>query len=161
MRRIKTLGWLAALGFAGMLLGCAEGTSAEEQSKGVMERLDESYYLQQGESEFHVYAIKDPHCPACSNLRNTVDGGATPNVEWRWVPVGFLGADARADAAEMIENAHSVDGLEAVDSNTRLAQQLGVRSVPTVFYRDTEGQVRAFVGGDPQALEALERMAAE
>ncbi len=152
----------AALGLVSLALmvGCSDGAPGETASAEVMERLEASHYVEQGEGAMTVYAFKDPHCPACTELREAVEGGATPSVSWRWIPVGFLGAGAHADAADMVEAAHpETDGQEAVDSNMRLAQELGVRSVPTVFYRDTEGQVRSFVGGDRDALDALERMA--
>lgn len=150
--------WVAG---ALLMLGCSGGAPGEAASAEVLERLGESYYLVHGDSSFQVYAFRDPHCPACSDLVEAVEDGATPNVEWRWVPVGFLGERSREDAAAQIEQEHDVDGEQAVAKNMEIAQALGVRSVPTVFYQDPEGQVRYFVGGEQQALEALDRMAAD
>ncbi|MCG5532080.1 thioredoxin fold domain-containing protein [Halorhodospira sp. 9621] len=161
MSRVMRQAVLGLVGGAVLMVGCSDGTPGESARADVFDRLADSHYIAQGESDFRVYAFKDPHCPACTNLKNAVDNDATPSVEWRWVPVGFLGSGAQADAAAMIEDEKDVDGYDAVQANMRLAQELGVRSVPTVFYRDTDGEVRFFVGGEQQALDALERMAAE
>ncbi len=151
------------LGLLGGLLaaGCPVGGAAEAGSTDLFEQLSESHYIRHGDSDYKVYAFKDPNCPHCTDLTEAVEGGATPSVEWRWVPVAFLGEESLADAAATIEEAHDVDGRSAVRANMTLARELGVRSVPTVFYRDASGEIRSFVGGGEQALDALERLATQ
>ncbi len=157
--RLRALG---AFLLGGVLaVGCSGGKPGEPASAEVLEQLQESYYIQHGESDFVAYAFTDPQCPACGQLHERVEGGLTPSVEWRWVPVGFLGRQSQEQAAEKLEQAHDVDGSEAVQANMELARRLGVQSVPTIFYQDLEGQARTFVGGKKQALKALEEMASQ
>lgn len=134
--------------------------NSESRSWAELERFQGSHFIREGEGALIAYAITDPQCPACTRLHERISQGATPNVEWRWIPVGFLGPQSRNDAAALLGEAHAdIDAPQAVDDNTRLASGLGVRSVPTVFYRDRNGAVRAFTGGSPEQLEALERIA--
>ncbi|GEM_PF-1993161 len=140
------------------VIGAAE---SEDGSGDRFEQLSQSHYVRHGDSGYKVYAFKDPNCPHCTDLKEAVEGGATPHVEWRWIPVAFLGEDSLADAAATLEEAHDIDGRSAVRANMELAQELGVRSVPTVFYRDASGEVQFYVGGGERALEGLEALATQ
>ncbi|MCG5529463.1 thioredoxin fold domain-containing protein [Halorhodospira halochloris] len=144
-----------------LLAGCpndAPGESANS-SASELEQFRDSHYIAEGDGDMIVYAFTDPQCPACDQLQQRVTEGATPNIEWRWIPVGFLGQGARRDAANRIEEVLDVDGEMAEEENRQLAVSLGVRSVPTIFYRHPNGETYHFSGGNQQQLSGLESVA--
>lgn len=158
---LKRLASLNIFLFALLIAGCPNEAPGESATPTASElkQFSDSNYIPEGNGDLVVYAFTDPHCPACNQLKQRVAGGATPNVEWRWIPVGFLGQGARRDAANQLENALEVDGDNAEQENRQLAVNLGVRSVPTIFYRHPNGETYRFSGGNQQQLSGLESVA--
>lgn len=163
MKRLATvnIATINLLVIALLLIGCpnqAPGDSATAPSSELQE-LQTGNYISEGEGNMIAYAFTDPHCPACEKLQQRVANGATPNVEWRWLPVGFLGQGARQEAAQKLEENLKIDGQQAEQENRQLAVNLGVRSVPTIFYRHPNGETYRFSGGSRQQLAGLENIA--
>lgn len=168
---IKRLASLSILVIALLLIGCpsdapgdstASSSSESSGSPPATSELTEfqnSNYISEGDGNLIAYAFTDPQCPACNRLHRRVADGATPNVEWRWIPVGFLGKAAKREAAQKLAEALDIDGKQAEQENRQLAINLGVRSVPTIFYRHPNGETYRFTGGNPNQLSGLESVA--
>ena len=146
---------LAVFIFAGSAAGEMPGEQVESEA---MQKLGQTYYLTQTEGTLIAYMVSDPQCPACQALQERIEEGMTPDVELLYLTVGFMGQESLHLAAERLQRNLPVDGDEAVSENTRIAAEIGVRAVPTVFYQTPQGEVRKFTGSGKENLEALQRL---
>jgi thiol:disulfide interchange protein DsbG len=124
-----------------------------------------------------AYVLFDPQCPHCGELW----AQAKPligQVKVKWIPVGLLNAKSKTQSGMLLEARDptvlmsryedemrssgaslALDGtpaqasLEEVDRNTQALKQSGAKSVPTIFYRNsqTPGQLSMMSGVFPTA----------
>ncbi|MFW6093152.1 MAG: thiol:disulfide interchange protein DsbG [Pseudomonadota bacterium] len=128
----------------------------------VWPQLEDSHWVQDGadDADTVIYTLTDPNCPYCYKLRDAaapwIEAG---RVQLRHIVVGILAEDSPAKAATILgsedpaaalqENYRRFDaggvsvasaavesGRAALEDNTRLMQELGLRATPTTFYRD-------------------------
>ena len=134
----------------------------ETASPELLAALEETTYVRDGRGEMVIYAVVDTDCPSCTELRRAVADQPTPNIEWRWVPVAYLGDQARAGAIDWLDAERRLDdAAAAVDANTQKAQAARIAQVPRLVYEDPDGEVRSLTGGGPHEVRQLEELAAE
>ena len=159
--KIVSAGTTLLLTVALLGIAAAADLPGEPADSQAMDELSRTHYVSESEGDLLVYIITDPQCPHCHTLKKRIRELDTPGMEWRYVTVGFLGGESLQLAAEKLEKELSVDGDQAVRENIRVVTELGVRTVPTVFYRTPQGEVRTFTGSGEDDLEALVRMTRE
>ena len=117
-----------------------------------------------------VYTFTDPNCPYCNKFWNDarpwVNAG---KVQLRHVIVAILTPTSSGKAAALLsakdpqaaltqhEQQHAKGGVKALspvpekirmqlDANQKLMQQLGSAATPTIFYKDTSGNLQKLQG---------------
>lgn len=116
-----------------------------------------------------VYAFADPYCPFCNALWRATQVYHEAGLQVRWIPVAYLHPDSAATATAILEAEDPAaalaehernfdDGgigpsldpdaklLAAVQANTVLMQESGIRGTPAVLYRDADGKVQLVQG---------------
>ncbi len=141
---------------------CVDRDLGETASPELLAALEETTYIREGGGGMVIYVVVDTECPSCTELRRAAADEPTPNIEWRWVPVAYLGDEARAGAIDWLDAERRLDdAAEAVDANTETAQAAGIPQVPRLVYEDPDGEIRSLTGGGPHEVRQLQELAAE
>lgn len=136
-------------------------------AKKMLSGIDRATWVQEGKNQHVVYIFFDPNCPYCHKLytdtRNWIKRNA---IEIRWIPVGVLTATSSGKAAAILEAADPLKAFyqdeeryargeggggidetlmsakteKALKINVDLLRLSGIEAVPTMLFRNNNGQ---------------------
>lgn len=136
-------------------------------AKKMLAGIDKATWIQEGKNQHVVYIFFDPNCPYCHKLyQDTRDWVKRKAIEIRWIPVGVLTATSPGKAAAMLEakdplkafyqdeehyaRGEGGGGIDetlmstkteaALKINVHLLRLSGIDAVPTILFRDGNGQ---------------------
>lgn len=150
----------------------------EPMAKEVWSGLEKSTWIADGSPDAPkvVYLFSDANCPFCNmfweQARPWVQAG---KVQLRHIMVGIIREDSAAKAAALLADSNPEAALEnheragkgsklkplgnipkdvqgRLDANLQLMTDLGLSATPSIFYRDTQGQLQQQQGA-PQTAQ--------
>jgi len=131
-------------------------------------KAESAAWIQDGKAGKLVYVIFDPVCPVCHDFYvNTRQAVVNGHLQIRWLPVAILGdrknswnlietlfqsADTETSMRQMAYNqlqpakSASDETVKKLSQNLLILRDLQSRRVPTVLFKDSNGQVEVFDG---------------
>lgn len=85
--------------------GCFAANTDRVTAAHLMNNLNTSSWIQEGDGSKIIYVFFDPNCPYCHNVYDSLIKirSTLPDLQFRWVPLALLGGTSLGKAAAIIQ----------------------------------------------------------